>query len=90
MAYTPILNMISVTCFHVSHPRRAVQGPEVNQPPMGQEESELHGDQEEEGRLTVTSYQSQQGGLSPVSGGRRGRTPGLLLRDAKIPNITCL
>ncbi|XP_044230024.1 connector enhancer of kinase suppressor of ras 1 isoform X3 [Thunnus albacares] len=47
--------------------RRAVQGPEVNQQPMGQEESELPFDKELEGSLTLTSYQNQQGGLSPLS-----------------------
>ncbi|XP_042243817.1 connector enhancer of kinase suppressor of ras 1 isoform X1 [Thunnus maccoyii] len=47
--------------------RRAVQGPEVNQQPMGQEESELAFDKELEGSLTLTSYQNQQGGLSPLS-----------------------
>ncbi|XP_054469259.1 connector enhancer of kinase suppressor of ras 1 [Anoplopoma fimbria] len=45
--------------------RRAVHGPVVQ--PMGQEESELSSDREEEGRLTLTSYQSQQGGASPLS-----------------------
>ncbi|XP_074547514.1 connector enhancer of kinase suppressor of ras 1 [Halichoeres trimaculatus] len=46
--------------------RRAVQGPEVVQQPMGQEESELS-NKEQEGSLTLTSYQSQQRGLSPLS-----------------------
>ncbi|XP_029982935.1 connector enhancer of kinase suppressor of ras 1 isoform X2 [Sphaeramia orbicularis] len=47
--------------------RRAIHGPEVQQQPMGQEESELPSDKELEGGLTVTSYQNQQGGLSPLS-----------------------
>lgn len=34
---------------------------------MGQEESELSSDRELEGSLTLTSYQNQQGGLSPLS-----------------------
>lgn len=34
---------------------------------MGQEESELASDREQEGSLTLTSYQNQQGGLSPLS-----------------------
>ncbi|XP_033498466.1 connector enhancer of kinase suppressor of ras 1 [Epinephelus lanceolatus] len=47
--------------------RKAVHGPEVQQQPMGQEESELASDREREGSLTLTSYQSQQGGLSQLS-----------------------
>ncbi|XP_073338830.1 connector enhancer of kinase suppressor of ras 1 [Pagrus major] len=47
--------------------RRAVHGPEVQQQPMGQEESELPSDKDPEGSLTLTSYQNQQGGLSPLS-----------------------
>ncbi|XP_068437281.1 connector enhancer of kinase suppressor of ras 1 isoform X2 [Clinocottus analis] len=47
--------------------RRAIQGPQVHQQPMGQEESELSSDREGEERLTLTSYQSQQGALSPSS-----------------------
>lgn len=47
--------------------RKAIHGPEVQQPPMGQEESELSSDREREGSLTLTSYQNQQGGLSPLS-----------------------
>ncbi|KAM6969022.1 connector enhancer of kinase suppressor of ras 1 isoform 2-T2 [Tautogolabrus adspersus] len=46
--------------------RRAVHGPEGAQQPMGQEESELSTDKEQES-LTLTSYQNQQGGLSPLS-----------------------
>lgn len=49
------------------HPRRAIHGPEVNQRPIGQEEAELATDKELEGSLTLTSYQNQQGGLSPLS-----------------------
>uniref|UniRef100_UPI0037E76DB0 connector enhancer of kinase suppressor of ras 1 n=1 Tax=Semicossyphus pulcher TaxID=241346 RepID=UPI0037E76DB0 len=47
--------------------RRAIQGPEVAQKPMGQEESELSAEKEQEGGLTLTSYQNQQAGLSPLS-----------------------
>ena len=47
--------------------RRAIHGPEGPQRPMGQEESELASDKEPEGNLTLTSYQNQQGGLSPLS-----------------------
>ncbi|XP_041669278.1 connector enhancer of kinase suppressor of ras 1 isoform X2 [Cheilinus undulatus] len=47
--------------------RRAVHGPEASPQPMGQEESELSTDREQEGSLTLTSYQNQQGGLSPLS-----------------------
>ncbi|XP_053192218.1 connector enhancer of kinase suppressor of ras 1 [Scomber japonicus] len=47
--------------------RRAVHEPEVNQQPMGQEESELASEKELEGSLTLTPYQNQQGGLSPLS-----------------------
>ncbi|GLD67789.1 connector enhancer of kinase suppressor of ras 1 isoform X1, partial [Lates japonicus] len=47
--------------------RKAVHGPEVSQQPMGQEESELPSDKELEDSLTLTSYQNQQGGLSPWS-----------------------
>ncbi|XP_029973176.1 connector enhancer of kinase suppressor of ras 1 [Salarias fasciatus] len=47
--------------------RRAVQGPEVQQQPMGQEESELSPEKEQEGGLTLTSYQNQQERLSPLS-----------------------
>lgn len=47
--------------------RRAVQGPEAQQQPMGQEESELSSDKEQEGGLTLTSYQTQQDRLSPLS-----------------------
>ncbi|XP_042356683.1 connector enhancer of kinase suppressor of ras 1 [Plectropomus leopardus] len=45
--------------------RKAIHGPEVQQQPMGQEESELSSDREREGSLTLTSYQSQEGRLSP-------------------------
>ncbi|XP_053289801.1 connector enhancer of kinase suppressor of ras 1 [Pleuronectes platessa] len=44
--------------------RKAIQGPEVQQPPMGQEESELSFDKEVEGSVTLTSSQR---GLSPLS-----------------------
>ncbi|KAI3367194.1 hypothetical protein L3Q82_008249 [Scortum barcoo] len=44
--------------------RRAIHGPELQQRPMGQEESDLPSDKEQEGGLTLTSYQSQ---LSPLS-----------------------
>ncbi|KAM7375978.1 hypothetical protein PAMP_005732 [Pampus punctatissimus] len=60
--------------------RKAVHAPEINQRPMGQEESELSSDKELEGGLTLTSYQNQQGGLSPLSASgdsereRRGRS----------------
>ncbi|XP_068582510.1 connector enhancer of kinase suppressor of ras 1 isoform X2 [Cebidichthys violaceus] len=47
--------------------RRAIQGPEGPQRPMGQEESELSTDGDAEGRLSLTSYQSQKGALSPLS-----------------------
>ncbi|XP_076604163.1 connector enhancer of kinase suppressor of ras 1 [Chaetodon auriga] len=47
--------------------RRAIHGPEVQQQPMGQEESELPSDKELEGSPTLTSYQNQQGGLSLLS-----------------------
>ncbi len=43
--------------------RRAIHGPEVQQQPMGQEESELPSDKELDSP-TLTSFQSQQGGLS--------------------------
>ncbi|KAM6917168.1 connector enhancer of kinase suppressor of ras 1 isoform 2-T2 [Lycodopsis pacificus] len=46
--------------------RRAIQGPEGPQRPMGQEESDLSTDRDVE-RLTLTSNQSQQGVLSPLS-----------------------
>lgn len=55
----------SVSLF--SRYRKAVHGPEVSQQPTGQEESELPSDKEIEGSLTLTSYQNQQGGLSPRS-----------------------
>lgn len=47
--------------------RRAIQGPEAQQQPMGQEESELASDYDAEENLTLTSYQDHQGGLSPLS-----------------------
>lgn len=34
---------------------------------MGQEESDLPSEKELEGGLTLTSYQNQQGGLSPLA-----------------------
>ncbi|XP_047467896.1 connector enhancer of kinase suppressor of ras 1 [Mugil cephalus] len=43
--------------------RRAIHGPDENKQPMGQEESELH---TEKGSLT--SFQNQQGRLSPAPG----------------------
>lgn len=49
------------------HHRRAIQGPEAQQQPMGQEESELASDYDAEESLTLTSYQDHQGGLSPLS-----------------------
>lgn len=49
-------------------PRRAIHGQEVTQQPVGQEESELASDKELEG--SFTSYQDQQGALSPLSGER--------------------
>lgn len=55
--------------------RRAIQGPEAQQQPMGQEESELASDQDVEGSLTLTSYQDHQGGQSPLSAsGERTRS----------------
>ncbi|XP_063355946.1 connector enhancer of kinase suppressor of ras 1 isoform X2 [Pelmatolapia mariae] len=42
---------------------RAVQGPEVQQQPMGQEESEISSVKELEENLSLTSYQSRQGAL---------------------------
>ncbi|XP_069576524.1 connector enhancer of kinase suppressor of ras 1 [Brachyistius frenatus] len=54
--------------------RRAVQGPEVQQQSMGQEESELPSDREEEASLTLTSYQSQQDRLSPLSASAEGES----------------
>ncbi|XP_061599874.1 connector enhancer of kinase suppressor of ras 1 isoform X2 [Cololabis saira] len=60
--------------------RRAVHGPEVNQPPMGPEESEFNCDKEQEGSLTVISYPTQQDRLSPLSAsGDFGSTEGLRL-----------
>ncbi|XP_029349549.1 connector enhancer of kinase suppressor of ras 1 isoform X2 [Echeneis naucrates] len=47
--------------------RKATQGPETHQPPMGQEESELSSNKELEGTLALSSYQHQQGGLSALS-----------------------
>ncbi|XP_022606301.1 connector enhancer of kinase suppressor of ras 1 [Seriola dumerili] len=47
--------------------RKAIHGPEVQQQPMGQEESELSSDKELEGSLTLNSYQNQQRGLSPLT-----------------------
>ncbi|XP_035024603.2 connector enhancer of kinase suppressor of ras 1 [Hippoglossus stenolepis] len=44
--------------------RKAIHGPEVQQPPMGQEESELSFDKDVEGSATLTSSQR---GLSPQS-----------------------
>ncbi|XP_072221072.1 connector enhancer of kinase suppressor of ras 1 isoform X2 [Leuresthes tenuis] len=47
--------------------RKAVRGPEVQQEPMGQEESELFFDRELEGSLDPTSYRNKQERLSPLS-----------------------
>ncbi|XP_003962772.2 connector enhancer of kinase suppressor of ras 1 isoform X2 [Takifugu rubripes] len=47
--------------------RRAIQGPEAQQQPMGQEESELASDYDAEESLTLTSYQDHQGEVSPLS-----------------------
>lgn len=47
--------------------RRAIQGPEGGHPPMGQEESELPSDKGSERSLSLTSYHSQPGQLSPLS-----------------------
>ena len=58
--------------------RRAVHGPEVQQQPMGQEESELPSDKDPEGSLTLTSYQNQQGRLSPLSASGKKNTKGAL------------
>lgn len=62
-----LLELVSWLSFSLFHCRKAVQGPEVQQQPVGQEESELSSDRELEGSLTLTSYQNQQGGLSPLS-----------------------
>ncbi|XP_068608003.1 connector enhancer of kinase suppressor of ras 1 [Brachionichthys hirsutus] len=48
--------------------RRAIQGPLINQQPMGQEESELAFDKDLGESPTVTSHQSQQGELLSVTG----------------------
>ncbi|XP_068194198.1 connector enhancer of kinase suppressor of ras 1 isoform X2 [Antennarius striatus] len=47
--------------------RRAIHGPEINQQPAGQEESELASDKELEESPIVISDQSQQGELSRLS-----------------------
>ncbi|XP_039641074.1 connector enhancer of kinase suppressor of ras 1 isoform X6 [Perca fluviatilis] len=47
--------------------RKAIHSEEVHQQPMGQEESELSSDRELEGSPSLTSYQSQRGGLSLLS-----------------------
>ena len=49
--------------FAVRH-RKAIHGPEGQQPPMGQEESELSFDKDVDGSVTLTSSQS---GLAPRS-----------------------
>lgn len=56
-------------------PRRAIQGPEITQQPMGQEESEFATGKESDSSLAP--YQNQQGGLSPLSGEKtlRGSPP---------------
>ncbi|KAM6912144.1 connector enhancer of kinase suppressor of ras 1 [Xenentodon cancila] len=58
--------------------RRAVHGPEINQQPMGQEESEFSSDKGQEGSLPLTSYQNQQERLLPLSAsGEFGSAEGL-------------
>lgn len=49
--------------FYIFCYRRAVQGPEVQQQSMGQEESEISSVKELEENLSLTSYQSRQGAL---------------------------
>lgn len=51
----------------LSIPRKAIHGPEITQQPMGQEESDLAWDKEEE-EEGLASYPNQQGALSPLSG----------------------
>ncbi|XP_007561163.1 connector enhancer of kinase suppressor of ras 1 isoform X1 [Poecilia formosa] len=46
--------------------RRAVHGPEVRQQPMGQEESELPSDREQERTVTLAAFQNRPGRLSPL------------------------
>ncbi|XP_039994115.1 connector enhancer of kinase suppressor of ras 1 isoform X2 [Xiphias gladius] len=47
--------------------RKAIHGPEVQQRPVGQEDSVLSCEKELDGSLMLTSHQNQQGGLSPLS-----------------------
>lgn len=77
----------SINVFVFFRSRRAVHGPEVQQQPMGQEESELPSDKDPEGSLTLTSYQNQQGGLSPLSASGKKNTKGTLglRRDVFFP-----
>ncbi|XP_023208681.1 connector enhancer of kinase suppressor of ras 1 isoform X2 [Xiphophorus maculatus] len=46
--------------------RRAIHGPEVRQKHMGQEESELPSDREQERTVTLAAFQNQPGRLSPL------------------------
>ncbi|XP_054909261.1 connector enhancer of kinase suppressor of ras 1 isoform X2 [Poeciliopsis prolifica] len=46
--------------------RRAVHGPEVRHQPMGQEESELPSDREQERTVTLAAFQNHPGRLSPL------------------------
>ncbi|XP_075874011.1 connector enhancer of kinase suppressor of ras 1 isoform X3 [Nelusetta ayraudi] len=64
--------------------RRAIHGQEVPQQPMGQEESELASDKELEG--SFTSYQDQQGVLSPLSGDFDGLLLSTGLREDRSPS----
>ncbi|CAG5866532.1 unnamed protein product [Menidia menidia] len=52
--------------------RRAVQEPEGQQQPMGQEESDFCSGKEQEGSLNLTSYQNLQERLSPLSASAEG------------------
>ncbi|XP_077394231.1 connector enhancer of kinase suppressor of ras 1 [Festucalex cinctus] len=67
--------------------RRAVQGPELTEEPMGQEESELSADKELEGRLTpqgAPSSQSISGEFESLAGSRL--SPGLNWRRDRSPS----
>ncbi|XP_077415448.1 connector enhancer of kinase suppressor of ras 1 isoform X2 [Vanacampus margaritifer] len=67
--------------------RRAVQGPEVTEEPMGQEESELSADKELEGRLTpqgAPSSLSVSGEFESLAGSRL--SPGLNWRSDRSPS----
>ncbi|PWA16308.1 hypothetical protein CCH79_00004359, partial [Gambusia affinis] len=46
--------------------RRTIHGPEVRQKPMGQEESELPSEREQERTVTLAAFQNQSGRLSPL------------------------